>query len=488
MNLKPIYISILLLVSVILTSCTIPARLGKIHPKNTSSGYTNTQSGNIDIYIQGLTHFDSHEYKEEVRSNILRLIKGNTDFQKITSTYPNTKTIISIELHETKRRTGILDVFFFYPFTGYWPISPLWGKTHITSTIKLVNNNNYAIFNLNVEKPYSCLIYPYYRLKKVLTTSFEDLWIEYNSKISTISLQVNWSNTLPLTQHNINENNHNSTTNSIYDNSASISFVDIDIPINKIKNENRYALVIGNEDYKRYQGGLSAQQNVAYAHNDAITFRKYLINTLGYVENQVIFIQDATLAQMNREITRIIELGKLNADSELLIYYAGHGYPDPITNKGYLIPVDVKVNELDQAIALSELYARLATSNSKRITVLLDACFSGGGRGENGLMAARAVRVKPKEDYLNGNIIVFSATSGEEYSLPLENEKHGLFTFYLLKKLKETKGKCTMLELKEYISSQVAKSALLENGVKQSPQVLTSHQMDESWKDWKFVE
>jgi len=44
-----------------------------------------------------------------------------------------------------------------------------------------------------------------------------------------------------------------------------------DIPVNS-KVDNRYALIIGNEDYKSYQTTLSSEQNVDYAVNDATVF------------------------------------------------------------------------------------------------------------------------------------------------------------------------------------------------------------------------
>ena len=67
-----------------------------------------------------------------------------------------------------------------------------------------------------------------------------------------------------------------------------ISLVDVDIPVNR-KVDNRYALIIGNEDYKSYQSTLSSEQNVDYAVNDATVFKKYCENTLGVKEENMFF-------------------------------------------------------------------------------------------------------------------------------------------------------------------------------------------------------
>jgi hypothetical protein len=264
------------------------------------------------------------------------------------------------------------------------------------------------------------------------------------------------------------------------------SDVDREIPINTKQFSNRFALVIGNEDYQKYQMGLESDQNVAYARNDATVFKEYLVKTLGFPEKQVFLLTDVTGAQMNRQLQRIIELVKLNPESELVFYYAGHGLPDFETREGYIVPVDVTASNLTDGLSLKELYAKLATSNAARILVFLDACFSGGGRGENGLLTARTVKVKPKGEIIEGNIVAFTATSGEEVSLPLAEESHGLFTYYLLRKLKDTKGDLTLEQLRVYLESELPRASLIENGIKQTPQVLVAPDLDEKWLKWEL--
>jgi hypothetical protein len=264
------------------------------------------------------------------------------------------------------------------------------------------------------------------------------------------------------------------------------SLVDVNVPETSVKRPNRYALIIGNEDYVQFQTGLTREQNVAFARNDAIVFRDYAVKTLGCPENQVYLLTDATKGQMNREIQRIKELVKLQPGSELIFYYAGHGLPDFATQKGYLIPVDVSAANVTDGIGLADLYSTLASSQASRVTVFLDACFSGGGRGENGLLAARTVKIRPTGDLIDGNIIVYTAASGEEVSLPLKKESHGLFTYYVLQKLKDTAGVVTMQELKAYLENEIPKSSLIENGMKQTPQVLVSPKLEDNWAQWKF--
>jgi hypothetical protein len=264
------------------------------------------------------------------------------------------------------------------------------------------------------------------------------------------------------------------------------SEVDRDIPLVAKTNKHRYALIIGNEDYRKYQTRLQNDQNVAFARNDARTFKEYCQNTLGVQDDHIFIITDATKGMMSREIERVVKLAAMDSQTELIFYYAGHGLPDQVSREGYLIPVDVTSSNLEDAISLKELYSKLASTNASKIYVFLDACFSGGGRGENGLLAARTVKVKPKGDIVEGNIIAFTASSGEEVSLPLNSESHGLFTYFLLKKLKESKGEVSLGQLKNYLQEKVPRKSLIENGIGQTPQVLVSPDLSEEWANWRF--
>ncbi|MEJ1240262.1 caspase family protein [Chryseolinea sp. T2] len=264
------------------------------------------------------------------------------------------------------------------------------------------------------------------------------------------------------------------------------SDVDVDVPWTDRNVQNRFALIIGNEDYRKYQTGLQADQNVMFARNDAVVFKEYVVKTLGVSEKHAFMLTDATRGQMSREIERITELAKLTPNAEIIFYYAGHGLPDLETQESYLVPVDVTASNLSDAIKLRDLYSKLASSKASRIMVFLDACFSGGGRGENGLLAARTVKIRPKSEIVEGNIVAFTATSGKEVSLPFEKQSHGLFTYHLLKKLQETQGNLTLDELGQHLEQEIPKASLLENSILQRPQVLVSPELDEKWMSWKF--
>jgi len=258
-------------------------------------------------------------------------------------------------------------------------------------------------------------------------------------------------------------------------------------PLGIKPNPNRFALIIGNEDYSSYQTSLRSESNVDYAARDAEIFKKYAIHVLGVPEENIIFNTNARAIQMHRDLNKINMITSITkGKSEIFFYYAGHGFPDEKTQEPYLIPVDVSGSDLDFALKLSDVYAKLTEHPSQRVTVFLDACFSGGARNQ-GLVAARGVKVKPKENVFRGNMVVFSASSGDQSSLPYEDMQHGMFTYFLLKKLKETKGNVTYKELSAYLKEYVGVKSILVNNKEQIPETNISVDIKNTWSTLKLT-
>lgn len=261
------------------------------------------------------------------------------------------------------------------------------------------------------------------------------------------------------------------------------SEVDKNIPVSGKKYSNRYALAIGNEDYSSFQIGLSSEVNVDYALNDAKVFAEYCESTFGIPQKQVKLLNNATASQIRQGLSWLTNLMKLeNGNAEVFFYYSGHGLPHEVTKEPYLIPVDVAGTNIEEGVKLSEVYAALTEFPSKRTTVFLDACFSGGARNQS-LVAAKGVTITPKENLLSGNLVVFSSSSGEESSGVYREKQHGYFTYYFLKKLQESKGQISYGELSEYIKKSVQKETGLAGKI-QTPQVRVSPKVTVDWEGW----
>lgn len=98
------------------------------------------------------------------------------------------------------------------------------------------------------------------------------------------------------------------------------------------------------------------------------------------------------------------------------------------------------------------------------------------------MLASRSVAIKPNVAAPKGNMVVFSASSNDETAYPYHEKGHGLFTYFLCKKLQETEGKVTLGELAEYVEDNVYRHSLIENSKAQTPTVNASGSLLWNWK------
>jgi uncharacterized caspase-like protein len=261
--------------------------------------------------------------------------------------------------------------------------------------------------------------------------------------------------------------------------------VDANIPDNDNINSNRYALIIGNENYSEYQKGLTTTSDVEYALRDAQYFKKYAEKLFGIPASNIIELYDGQKYQMERDITAFMRLAQLaDGEAELYVFYAGHGFPDESTKEAYIMPVDIGGTDVTNGIKLSDFYQTLTSVPCKKVTVFLDACFSGGGRSEGLVPARSGIRISTNETTLSGNLVVFTSSTGDQISLPYSDKQHGMFTYFLLKSLQDSKGDITYGDLADMIISKVQTSSITINKNEQNPQINISPDVEEIWETW----
>jgi len=258
------------------------------------------------------------------------------------------------------------------------------------------------------------------------------------------------------------------------------SDVAINIPTANVTNNKTFAVIFANENYQR-------ESRVEFAKNDGETFRKYCVQTLGLPERNVRYVADATLNNIRAEINWISGVADaFNGEANIIFYYAGHGIPDESSKNAYLLPIDGYGSDVTTGYKLDELYKTLGKMPAKNITVFMDACFSGSQRSGDMLASARGVAIKVTQDAPVGNMVVFSATQSDETAFPYRDKGHGMFTYFLLKKLQETKGEATLGELGEYITSNVRQQSIVINSKSQTPTVTPSATMGDKWRGMKL--
>lgn len=257
------------------------------------------------------------------------------------------------------------------------------------------------------------------------------------------------------------------------------STVDVNVPKTKEQNKNTFALIIANEDYKKVEG-------VPFATNDGRSFKRYCQDVFGVPEDNIVSAFNATYSDMIEAIDRIKEYERAYEDMKLLVFYSGHGQPDPSSKEAYLLPVDASPRNMSTSYKLSKFYQELTAYNPGSVTVFLDACFSGAKKdGQVMDTEARGVIIVPRDEAPVSNMVIFSACSGDETAYPYKNQKHGLFTYFLLKKLQEDKGKTTYKQLAEYISKNVKQQSIRLQGKIQTPTTRSALPPTE-WGGWRL--
>jgi hypothetical protein len=269
----------------------------------------------------------------------------------------------------------------------------------------------------------------------------------------------------------------NETIIETHDISVGKSDVAVNIPVNPQTNHNTFVLIIANENYRR-------EVKVAYAINDGSTFKEYCEKTLGIPSKNIHFSKDATFGEMRSELNWLTEVLKAyNGEAKAIVYYAGHGMPKEDDKTAYLLPVDGFSSDFETAIKLETFYGKISENPAQQVVVFLDACFSGSQRGDGMLAEARGVSFVPKKELISGNMVVISAASGSETAYPYKEKQHGMFTYFLLKKMQETKGNVSLNELSEYITTQVSRQSIVVNQKSQTPQVMYADTMKDIWKN-----
>lgn len=201
------------------------------------------------------------------------------------------------------------------------------------------------------------------------------------------------------------------------------------------------AVVIGARDYRSRD-----IPRAEYAINDARAVRHYLTRLLGFREENVIFAENPTKAQLEtlfgtetdhkgrlyRSLT-----GKPAGRTDVFVYFSGHGAPALANRQAYLVLADSDPNYVAlNGYSRNLLLENLGKLGARRVTVILEACFS--GNSDRGMLirnasplvvSAAAAAVPPGVD-------VLASSAGDQISSWYPEKSHSAFTFFLLKALK----------------------------------------------------
>jgi hypothetical protein len=133
-----------------------------------------------------------------------------------------------------------------------------------------------------------------------------------------------------------------------------------------------HAIIIGINDYERWP-------RLRFAEQDANEIAELLISGYGFSAQRVTKLTGSAATRQSVLSTLRRKLQDLTDQDNLLIYYAGHGQLDPLTEKGYWVPVDGDLFDESSWIPFTQVTDYLSAPNvrAKNIVVLTDSCYGG---------------------------------------------------------------------------------------------------------------
>lgn len=249
------------------------------------------------------------------------------------------------------------------------------------------------------------------------------------------------------------------------------------IPKSRHVNSDAIAVVIGNRNYLK-------AKNVEFAINDAFLMKEYLTKSFGIKEGNIFFLKNASKGDLELYFgTKDNFKGKLyntvkENESDIYIYYSGHGAPSLKDKRGYFVPIECDPNYVElSGYSLQTFYDNLAKIPAKSQTIILDACFSGADIFDN----ISPIITKTDNPIISlDNSIVFSSSKDSEVSSWYNEKQHGMFTYFFLKAIhdknadSDNNDQLTAKEIITYIlnnSEGVPYYARKIHGLDQNPQL-----------------
>jgi hypothetical protein len=234
------------------------------------------------------------------------------------------------------------------------------------------------------------------------------------------------------------------------------------------KNLNALALIVGVADYKY------TSDPALYADKDAEYFQDYAAIKLGVPNNNIFTITNtkADEVSIKKAVKNWLLRMSVEDKTDVYVFFAGHGLASSDGSNMFLLPYDGDPELLeDSAIDRKQLFADIQAISPRSVTVFLDSCYSGGTRAGGTLVAnLRPIAIRAKEQNVPDGFTILSAAKGDQTSQSLEEAKHGLFSYFLMRGLEgdadaNKDNQITAGELHNFVTDKVER----QSGFKQTP-------------------
>jgi hypothetical protein len=225
--------------------------------------------------------------------------------------------------------------------------------------------------------------------------------------------------------------------------------------------DKRWAVVVGVGDYQSED-----IPDLEFATSDARAVRDFLESDAAGPFDEVLYLENerATGAAMREAL--FVFLQQADWDDLVVIYYAGHGAPDPgRPDNLYLLPTDAQLGSLAATgFPMWDVKTALRRQiSAERVLVIADACHSAGAADGDVVGGGTSNQISGGFQglFTPSRRLMMTAADTNEFSL--EDERwggHGVFTHFVLEGLGgagdvDGNGIVTFTELFDHVSDNV---------------------------------
>jgi formylglycine-generating enzyme required for sulfatase activity/uncharacterized caspase-like protein len=212
------------------------------------------------------------------------------------------------------------------------------------------------------------------------------------------------------------------------------------VGLNTLPAGNYHALVIGNNAYQKIRPLQTAE-------TDAREVETLLKTQYGF---ETKLLLNGTRQQIVSALYSYRRI--LDANSNLLIYYAGHGINDKEAGKAYWLPADAELDDNANWISADDITTNIKVIPAKHVLIVSDSCYSGTlTRGLGELLPRPTEREQFLGKMAQGRSRTLMASGGNEPVADGGGGKHSVFAAALLRGLREMdKEQFTAAELFRY--------------------------------------
>ena len=272
-------------------------------------------------------------------------------------------------------------------------------------------------------------------------------------------------------------------------NSADSAVKEQDLNKTLVTPARKWAVIIGISNYLNSKNnGLT---NLSFADDDAKAFLDTL-HKLGWEKDHIQLLVNHNATKRKISIALESWLTKANHNDQIVIFWAGHGYPnteDP--EKVYFACYDTDIRVPATGYRMDRVRAALEEKKAKNVILLADTCHAGKlitrGSGGRGISIVPYIR---RQNTPKGWIFMVGADT-DRNAIEDTSWSNGAFTYSLIKGLNGgadgfqsagvKDGIVTMGELKNYMSTVMPDETQKVLGVAKHPVIATSSGDPDIW-------